>query len=538
MPSALRRSALAACLLALAAPHTGLAQSRDRRTIVLAVPQQASVPIPTMMEGAASTTGNQDVADQLFLRLAVLGPALQTSGDDGFVPQLARSWTRRDSLTLAFDLDPRARWHDGSPVVAADVVLAFDRARNPAIAPKLAGLLRHVAAVTAESDRRVVIRFDRAYAEQLYDATFHVQPLPSHLLASARAAPELPREFVQHPVGNGPFKWVRSVPGQFIELAADTAFFLGRPGIGRVFIRAASDPDARLNLMLSGEADATDVSAPVSNFQRVAAAPDLRTASVPSPVMGYLLFNQRDRTDRSRPHPILSDPVVRRAIVLALDRVMMVRATYGAYADVPYGPVSQLLWIRRGSPRAARQNLGEARRLLASRGWTDSDGDGVLDRDGRPLALTLNYPLTSEVRRQMATLAQEQLRQAGIRIDLVRLEGPVWSERRSRGAFDIDFSSVTQDPTPSGLTQGWTCHGGTNVGGYCDPAVDSLMERAIAARSGADRLWQEVLRRIEADAPAAFLYAPSYVFAVNRRVATVRLRPESAWRDLWQWSVR
>jgi len=541
VPRAIPPIAFFACALALASPPRVDAQARDRGTIVLVVAQAPTAPIPTMMEGAASATDNADVADLLFLRLAELGPELTTSGDQGFVPVLARSWTRRDSLTLVFELDPRARWHDGAPVTARDVVFTFDRARNPAVAPKLAGLLRHVSSVTAEDDRHVVIRFDRWYAEQLYDAVFHVQPLPSHLLAGAAGSAALPADFVARPVGDGPYRWVRSEPGSFVELGADSGFFLGRPANRRVFIRVAGDPDARLNMLLSGEVDALrTVPAPLSDVQRLESALDLRLLTLPSPVMGYLLFNQRDRADRSKPHPILSDPAVRRALVLALDRWAVVRATFGPYAEVPYGPVSQALWIRRGSPRASGPDTAAARRLLLSRGWADHDGDGVLDRDGRPLALTLSYPLTSEPRKQMALLIQEQLRRVGIRIELVRLEGPVWSERRSRGDFDIDFSSLTQDPTPSGLTQGWSCRGGTNVAGYCDPVVDSLMERAIAARTGAEaeRLWREVLRRIEEDAPAAFIYAPSYVFAVSRRLAHVTLRPESAWLRLWEWKVR
>ncbi|HEX5386734.1 MAG TPA: ABC transporter substrate-binding protein [Gemmatimonadales bacterium] len=545
MAPVVRRStlagALAASLVAVAAfaATRGAFKGRDRNTIVIVTAQQATVPIPTMIEGAASATGNQDLADQLFLRLAALGPGLNTSGDAGFTPQLARSWTRRDSVTLAFDLDPRARWHDGAPVVAQDVLLAFERARNPKIAPKLADLLHHIVSVTAESDRRVVIRFDHPYAEQFYDATFQVQPLPSHLLPNGAATPDLPRAFVDHPVGNGPFRFVRTVPGQFTELAADPKFFLGKPGMQRLFLRIAADPDARMNLLLTGEVDAMDaVPAPLSNIERLSGAPDLKLVSVPSPLMGYLLFNQRDRADSARPHPILSDSVVRQALVLALDRQLMLRATFGRWADVPYGPVSQLLWVRRGSPRAAGPDTARARKLLASRGWTDHDGDGVLDRAGRPLSLALNYPLQSDVRRQLGLLVQEQLRQLGVHIDLVRLDGPVWAERRSRGDFDIDFSSASQDPTPSGLTQSWSCHGGTNVAHYCDPGVDSLMERAMMAQRGAGALWQQALRRIEADAPAAFIYAPSYVFAVNRRLGTVKFEPVSVWRDLWEWSVR
>ena len=124
-----------------------------RSSIVIVTGEEATVPIPTLMEGPHASLGNSDVADQLFLRLAQLGPTLITSGDRAFEPLLARSWTRRDSVTLAFDLDPRATWHDGVPVTSEDVVFTFARARDPAISPRLSALLRHITSVTAHSPR-------------------------------------------------------------------------------------------------------------------------------------------------------------------------------------------------------------------------------------------------------------------------------------------------------------------------------------------------------------------------------------------------
>jgi peptide/nickel transport system substrate-binding protein len=527
---------VAPVVLVVCAIGTGAAapQGRPAGTVVIVIGQYPSSPVPTTMEGAQSITINTEVADQLFLRLANLGPDRRTADERSFEPALARRWERIDSLTLAFELDRRARWQDGKPVVAQDVVYTFARARDPKVAPKLANLLRYLADVSAEGERRVVFRFSRAYPEQLYDIVFHTSPLPSHLLGPSTAP--IPREFIDSPIGNGPYRVTRAVPGQFLELSANPDFLLGAPTITRVLFRVASDPDARLNLLLSDAADATE-NLPVNSLQQVQAAPYLRAVTLPSASMGYLLFNQRDRAAPNRPHPILADPVVRRAIRLALDRQAIVRATFGRFAEVPYGPVSQLLWIRADSPRAARGDPREAGRLLASRGWRDTDGDGVLDRDGVPLSLTLNYPLTSEVRRQIALLVQEQLRQVGVRIEVARLEGAVWSERRSRGDFDLDFSAAVQDPTPSGLTQSWSCSGGTNVARYCNPAVDSLFDRAIRDPSGGGALWQAALQRIEDDAPAVFMYAPLSVYPVNRRLRNVRLRPESPWLQLWSWQA-
>jgi ABC-type transport system substrate-binding protein len=155
----------------------------ERASIVIVTGQEATVPVPTLMEGPHASIANSDIADQLFLRLASLGPTLMTAGDRAFEPLLARRWERRDSVTLAFDLDPRATWHDGVPVTSEDVVFTFARARDPALSPRLAALLRRITSVTAEDTHRVVFRFSEAYAEQMYDAVFHVAPLPAHLLA-------------------------------------------------------------------------------------------------------------------------------------------------------------------------------------------------------------------------------------------------------------------------------------------------------------------------------------------------------------------
>src|SRR5215210_2865758 len=244
-------------------PVSAEAQSRRKATsLVIVTGGQATLPVPTLMEGPEASVGNLDVADQLFLRLAELGPKLVTSGESDFVPGLAKSWTRRDSITLAFDLDTRARWHDGAPVTAKDVLFTISRAKNPAVSPRLSELLRQIVSVSAEGSDRVVFRFARPYAEQLYDATFHVAPLPAHLLDSIAPAALAQSSFVKHPFGSGPYRWVRNVPGQFVELAAVEHFFLGKPKIERLIFRTATDPTARLNLLLSGEADAIDIIPP------------------------------------------------------------------------------------------------------------------------------------------------------------------------------------------------------------------------------------------------------------------------------------
>jgi ABC-type transport system substrate-binding protein len=174
---------------------------------------------------------------------------------------------------------------------------------------------------------------------------------------------------------------------------------------------------------------------------------------MPSLLVGYMLFNQRDPADTTKPHPILGDPAVRRALALALDRETIVRSTYGPSSLVPAGPVSAVLATRLESPAPPRNDTTKAREILASRGWADHDRDGVLDKDGRPLHLTAIFPTTSGARWKMALQAQEQLRRLGVDLEDQPLDPPVYTPTRRTGKFDLDLYAVTQDPTPSGLSQ-------------------------------------------------------------------------------------
>ncbi len=520
-------------LALLALRPTGPLAAQGRGSIVIVSGQFPSQPIPTLTRGVA----DNDIADLLFLRLARLGPTLMTAGDRGFVPQLAKSWTRRDSLTLVFELDPRAKWHDGAPVTAKDVEWSFARARDAAIAPAHATALRWLSSVTAEGERRVVVRFSKVYPTQFFDATWQLPVLPSHLLDTIPPAQLSTSAFARSPVGNGPYRFVRSVPGQLVELAAFPDHFLGAAKIDRVVYRASADGDTRINLLLSGEGDGLEQLALRVQQERFAGNPDFRLVQVPSFQFGYALFNQRAPTDKNAPHPILADSVVRQALVLALDRATIATALYGDAAQVPVGPASMSLWARNTPSTAAKGDATHAAALLDGAGWRDSDGDGVRDRNGVPLKLSLIFPGTSPARRLTAQLLQEQWRKSGIQIELEPLEFPAYIERRNARNFDIDLSGTVQDPNPAGLLQSWSCAGGNNIASYCDPAVDSLLNRAEGARDGGRELWQAALRRIDSDAPAAFLYAQANVVAVHTRFTGVVLRAEGLWSGLAAWSV-
>ncbi len=523
-------------LLALVLPAAALAQGRTPRgTIVIAQGGDAVSVLPIF---AAERSG-MEVTDQLFLRLAEMGPTLSTIGDDGFVPMLARKWTRRDSLTLVFDLDERARWHDGRPVTAEDVVFTFNLAKQD---PRLATAIGRIDSVTAEGPRRAVVHYSQAYPEQFYDATWNVQILPSHLL---RGIPfdSIPKTaFAQAPVGNGPFKWVRRVPGQFIELGANRDFFLGAPGLARVFFRVAGDVEARLNLLLSGDVDVmSDVR--YTMLPRLEQAPRFRVITATSTHLYYILFNQRSPDDTASAHPILTDRRVRRALVLATDRRAIAQAVFGKGTLVPDGPAPQFFhWIEPTDAPPVRYDPARARALLDAAGWRDTDGDGIRDRNGRPLRLALSTPGVDQTREDMSLKLQQQLRAVGVDLQVVSVAWPTWLDRHNTGRFDLDFARATMDPSPAGLRNSWICASagkpGQNVASWCNPAFDSLLSLAERSQERPVALYRQAMTVAREDMPAAFMAAPPQLIAVHRRYDHVRIRPEALWLSLREWTVK
>jgi peptide/nickel transport system substrate-binding protein len=530
------RSRRTSILLAVfAGPLCAQAPAPDHGTITIVIGAEPTLPVPTLSNFKANT----DVASLLFARLARLGKKLDTAAESDFEPELARRWTRPDSLTLVFELDPRARWHDGTPVTSRDVVWSLNRARDSTISPTYALLLRRIASVAADGPARVVVRFRERYAEQLYDAVWHVAPLPAHLLDTIPADRLAASAFVAHPIGSGPYRWGRSEPGQKLELTANPDFFLGAPKLDRVVFLLIRNSEAQLNAILDGTADAFEGILLEKDIGPVVGRPNLRIVTYPSYTIGYLLLNERAAGDRSKPHPILADSLVRRAITMAIDRPTLIRATFGPYAMPIHGPMGQASWIRREAPKSPSYDLAGAKALLAKAGWADRDGDGIVDKGGMPLALRLIYPGSSIPRVALAEPIQQMLKQAGIRLELARLEGQVWVERRNKGDFDLDFAQVSLDPTPSGLVQSWSCAGigGTNVAGVCSPGFDSALARASRTSTAPQAAWNQAIARLIDYAPAVFLYSPAQIAVVSARYRNVSFRSEATWTDLWRWSV-
>lgn len=507
-------------------------------TLVFVSAGEPETLLPPVLQAAVA----RDVSDQVFLKLADLGPSTNTIGDADFRPELAERWEWRDSLTLIFHVDPRARWQDGQPVTATDVAFTFAAYTDPQVNSPYRTALRWITGVTAADSLTAVFHFQRRYPEMFYDAIYQMRVLPGHLLRDVPRDQWRSAAFGRAPVGDGPYRFRSWRAGESLELVADSTFFLGRPAIRRLIWRFTPDLQVAVTQLVAGEADALEVLVTPDNVKRVQATPRLATYPYRGSAYAYLGFNLTAPGNAGTPHALFGDRDVRRALAMAVDRTRLVQSVFGDYASVPPGPMSQLWWIWDPTIRELPYDTAQAARLLAARGWGTRDRDGIRNRGGVPFRFRVLVPTTSGVRRQYARLLQEEFHRIGVDMGIDEVEFSVFSERAAAGQFDALIQTWNTDPSPSsGINQEWTTAGigRSNFLHYSSATFDQLVEEATATfdRDDARRAWRAAIEQVNNDAPAIFLFATQSVAAVDRRVANVTVRPDSWWASVRSWRI-
>jgi peptide/nickel transport system substrate-binding protein len=499
---------------------------RGCETVVVAAVSEPATLVPPLI----GETVGRDIGDQVFERLAYLQSGASPIDAQAYRPGLAERWERLDSLTWRFRLRPDARWHDGKPVTADDVVFSFAAFADSTFDAPARSYLAGRVTVTAEDSATVKMAFNEPSPEQLYDATYHVRIFPKHIWDTIPRPRWQQDTLLAHLVGSGAYhvqEWQR---GRYLTLVADStrAAKARTPDIRRVIWRFAPDPDAALNLVLSHEADLMENIGAPDRVQRVSRDTSFRVVNYPAAVYGFLAFRLADA--RGRQHPVLGNRDLRRALAQSLDRAPMARALFGEGARVPPGPMSQLLWIWDSGIRMITFDSAAARERIRQ-----------IKAGGQLGSIDILVPATSSTRRQMALVIQEAWRKAGINATVTTVDFPVFQERLAKGRFDSYIGAYLDEPTPRGLVDQWTRSGwgALNYGHYANPAFDSLLTRASRESdvAAARQKWHNAMDTLNADAPAIFLYALSNTAAVQRRLEDVKIDPYSWLSGLADWKV-
>jgi peptide/nickel transport system substrate-binding protein len=525
--------------ITLSALLIGGACSSDRRvggTIVISTAADADVLFPPL---TLSLQGRQ-VVDQVFDNLADIGPSLNTVGDAGFTPRLADKWRwAADSLSIAFHINPEARWHDGVPVTAEDVRYTFRLVKDTSLASPLSANLDNVDSVAVPDSLTAVVWFHQRAPDAFFKAASPVAILPSHLLRKTPPASLNESAFARSPIGSGRFRFAQWDRGSRIVLRADSGNYRGRPVPDRVIWLVSADYPAASLRFLNGDADFLDVVRPELVSEARAKGKDL-LVSPGSLDYGYVAFNLRNAANTG-PHPVLGDRETRRALVMAVDRAAIVHNVFDTLGLVAHGPATRILPTSDtaiGLPYDPRR----AGILLDSLGWKRGS-DGMRVRGRSPLAFSLMVPSSSPIRKSIAVLLQEQWRKAGARVSIDQLELNTFGERMDARKFESLLNAWHIDPTPSSVREEWASSeikkGGYNATSYRNPAFDAVIDSAVREMNPARsvELYRRAYRILTDDAPAMWLYELRNVHGASPRIHTVGIRPDAWWAGLAEWSV-
>ena len=521
---------VAACLTlaACSGRENAASNSATGGTMVVAIASDASSIFPphvTDQIGAA-------IRDNVYDRLADMGDEMITVGDKGFTPHLAERWEwSPDSLSVAFHLNPRARWHDGQPVRASDVRYSFRAFTDPKVGASVSSEIANIDSVSVRDSLTPVVWYKHRRPEAFYDFVYQIYIMPEHVFQGMPGDQLRTSDLARKGIGSGRFRLSRWDAGQRIELVADTANYRGRPKLDRVVWTIVPDASAAFAQLMGGQADFLEF-VPPDQVHLLDSSKAVRPAPYPSLQYAFMGFNQVDAKNPSRPHPIFNDVRVRRALSMALDRRAMLQNVFAGIGRMSYGPFPRTLSFADTTLAIPPYDVNAAKALLDSAGWREPSPGAVRVKNGLPLRFSLLVPISSRPRVAYSVIIQEQLRRVGAQVDLDQVQANVSYEREFKHNFDAVLHAQFTDPSPSGYKQQWGSGGvppnGQNWLSYRNPAFDALLDSALA--SGDESRVRGLMRRAFqlqiADAPAVWLYDVPTVAGVQRRIHTAPMRPD------------
>jgi peptide/nickel transport system substrate-binding protein len=423
-------------------------------------------------------------------------------------PWLAESWQTPDPLTYIFHLHSGVRFHDGRLLTARDVKWTLDTILHGPIITAKAGAFQNIASVQAPDAAIVVIRLkkpDAALLWNLSDGAIGIVPEGSG------------RDFGQHPIGSGPYRFVSMEQDKEVVLARSSTSWQPQPSIEHLRFAVVPDAITRALEMEKGSADVCINALTADMVNALKNRPQLSVQTTPGTVLNYISFNVAD--------PALRDVRVRQAIAYAINRPLIVHSLWRDRARLAESllPVDHWAW----SPNLPHYDYSPEH----ANGLLDAAG---LRRDagGIRFHLTLKTS-TDETSRLLAMILQQELRQIGIALDVRSFEFASFYADITRGAFQmytLRWQGGNEDPDIFRYayhTASLPPHG-ANRGHYLNPALDGLLNDAGQSSDQQQRRkdYNEAQQILSKDLPSINLWYLDTVMVYNRRLEN--LQPSSS----------
>ncbi len=476
----------------------------------------------------ASDRPSHDVSGLVYQGLVKYDTDLSLIGD------LARSWDiTDDGLSITFHLREDVQWEDGTPFTAEDVLYGFNTICDPATPTAYAGDYLQVKKAEVLDSHTFKVTYDKPFAPAL-GSWGNIVVLPRHLLEEKKITES---SLSRKPIGLGPFTFRTWAPGEKIVLDANPTYYDGRPYLNQYIIRFIPDQGTMFLELQSGAIDYMPLT-PMQYTRQTQTdyfKNNYNKYKYPSFTYTYLGFNLK--------HPWFQDKRVRQAIAHAVNKQELIDGVLLGLGREATGPFVPGTWPYNPDVQKHPFNPDRARSLLAEAGWTDTDGDGVLDRDGRPFEFTIHTNMGNPLRLKTATIIQWRLEKIGIKIDIRVLEWATflnefldkrrfhavimgWGIGLDPDQYDIWHSSKTAERELNFIT-------------YKNQEVDELLEKGrrifdIKKRKKIYNRFQEILAE---EVPYIFLYVPYALPIIHNRFKNIQPTPIGISYNLEKWYV-
>jgi peptide/nickel transport system substrate-binding protein len=475
----------------------------------------------------ASDKPSHDIAALVYNGLVKYDKDMKTVGD------LAESWDiSANGLIITFHLRKGVLWHDGRPFTSADVLYTYQVTIDPKTPTAYAGDFLKVKKAEAPDDYTFRVTYDQPFAPALISWGSSI--LPKHLLAGIDITKS---SLTRRPVGTGPYKFKEWVAGQKIVLVANSDYFEGRPYIDGYITRIIPDM-ATLFLELRGEGIDISGLSPLQ-FTRQTENKLFRTnfnkyryLSFAYTYLGYNLKN-----------PLFTDRRVRQAISYAINKEEIISGVLLGLGKPATGPFKPGTWAYNGNVKTYNFDPRKARELLKEAGWQDINGDGILEKDGKPFVFELVTNQGNETRQKCAEIIQRQLAEVGITVKIRILEWAAFvNDFINKRRFDAVLMGWTIPPDPDAYDV-WhsskTAPEELNFISYKNSEADDLLEKGRSTFDQKERKkyydrFQEILAE---DQPYTFLYVPDALIIINKRFRGIEPAPIGLDYNFIKWYV-
>ncbi|MDD5090768.1 MAG: peptide-binding protein [Candidatus Wallbacteria bacterium] len=473
---------------------------------------------------------SRQVVSLIFNGLVREGGYLKLTAD------LAATWEVLDSgREILFHLRDGVRWHDGHPFSAEDVVFTWQKIMDPATVGYERCNFSSVETMEIIDPLTVRVKYGKPFAPALYCWTIGI--IPAHIF---RGETDInTSRYNRAPVGTGPFRFANWAPHEQIILEANEDYFNGRPYFSRYIYRVIPDPSMAFLSLTRGDIDLVELT-PDQYVKQASSKEFLSRFNVfrcNSRLYTYLGFNLIN--------PLFQDPNIRLALTMATDRKRIIDEILYGFGAPLTGPFPPSFWAYNQEIEPYPYDPEKARQLLKKSGWTDSDGDGVLDRDGHRLEFRLSTNNGNEMRRLASTLIRDLWAEIGVRVILDFVEWSVLMDLCDYKSFDALILGWSNDGDPDPFARFHSSEIPDKAAGkvadnfcsYVNPEADELLESGRTSFDFEKR--KEIYHRfhsiVHQDMPYIFLFSQNRLIAVHNRIHGINVAPSGIRWNLEKW---